>query len=654
MAKIFKGYLGGMFSAAGPSKPANAPVLGTGNNNTGNINAAFRQPNASAVLSHGMAEYLRPLEGRSKIFGNIREATNDLMSRTLDKYKVHIWKSLPSTSGGNFEAFSVGGFSPYLPIDTNWKGWPGGSIYFGVENNDKQPSQSTNPPNAKTRAFLVEGGDFYTVNVLFPSSKKFWQNHPNGKGETFGQADYIRVIPPKQGSNVFKVKIIEFKNGLTHLEMAIQEEGQMNRIADTIRAWYDALPSDSYTWKPKTRKPVVEVELYYCPAAATDASFYAGTHVSETVNFITLGALAKILAVDVGTLTKYAQIRAKQNQLITNRLEEIKRKASTYLGSITTNKLNALRKVTTRNLGIANATYTNGYNFSSRKINIIILMIIRKALIMEYNSQPNAFKKQGIKLKLIDVTSQILTYDKVANNSQRILTDGARTALKNFLMREGGQTNSKIDTTFEQFVHYRREYLNARNLPEWPSEFTKQEMVPRAEFIRINQEYKRLFELANRITNATTLNAEIKAIKNRTKQGAGKDRVPTSNAFKSYYAQRMKNLEAKLEKLKENESGGNTTPALLRRAISGVPQLNRSAMNNAIIKSVINASNFGSAYTAFLKYHTNLEPKLNNKLKAMSNGTAKVNLNGEPINNNTRGEYATRYVTKKSLNSKQR
>jgi hypothetical protein len=591
MAKIFKGYLGGMFSAAGPSKPANAPVLGTGNNNIGNINKVFRQPNASAVLSHGMAEYLRPLEGRSKIFSDIREATNELVSRTLDKYKVHVWKSLPSTSGGNFEAFSVGGFSPYLPIDTNWKGWKGGSIYFGVVNNEKAPAQS-NPPDANTMAFLLDGGDFYTVNVLFPKSNKFWQNHPNGKGETFGQADYIRIIPPKQGGHTFKVKIIEFKNGLTHLEMAIQEEGQMNRIADTIRAWYEALPSDSYTWKPRTRKPVVEVELYYCPAAATDASFYAGTHVSETVNFITLGALAKILAVDVETLKKYATIRARQNQLITNRLEEIKAKASTYLGALSTNKLNALRKVTPRNLGIANATYTNGYNFSSRKINIIVLMIIRKALIMEYKSQPNEIKKQGIKLKLIDVTSQILTYDKVANNSQSILTAEARTALKTFLMREGGQTSSKIDTAFVQFVHYRREYLNARNLPEWPSEFTTQEMVPRALFTKINQEYKRLFELANRITNSKKLNAEIKAIKNRTGQGAGK-RVPTSSAFKSYYAQRMRNLEAKLAKLKENESGENAAPALLRRAISGVPQLNRSALNNAIIKSVINANNFG-------------------------------------------------------------
>jgi hypothetical protein len=652
MAKIFKGYLGGMFSAAGPSKPANAPVLGTGNNNIGNINKVFRQPNASAVLSHGMAEYLRPLEGRSKIFSDIREATNELVSRTLDKYKVHVWKSLPSTSGGNFEAFSVGGFSPYLPIDTNWKGWKGGSIYFGVVNNEKAPAQS-NPPDANTMAFLLDGGDFYTVNVLFPKSNKFWQNHPNGKGETFGQADYIRIIPPKQGGHTFKVKIIEFKNGLTHLEMAIQEEGQMNRIADTIRAWYEALPSDSYTWKPRTRKPVVEVELYYCPAAATDASFYAGTHVSETVNFITLGALAKILAVDVETLKKYATIRARQNQLITNRLEEIKAKASTYLGALSTNKLNALRKVTPRNLGIANATYTNGYNFSSRKINIIVLMIIRKALIMEYKSQPNEIKKQGIKLKLIDVTSQILTYDKVANNSQSILTAEARTALKTFLMREGGQTSSKIDTAFVQFVHYRREYLNARNLPEWPSEFTTQEMVPRALFTKINQEYKRLFELANRITNSKKLNAEIKAIKNRTGQGAGK-RVPTSSAFKSYYAQRMRNLEAKLAKLKENESGENAAPALLRRAISGVPQLNRSALNNAIIKSVINANNFGSAYTSFLKYHTNLAPKLNNKLKALGNGTAKVNLNGEPLNNNAREEYTTRYVTKKSLNSKQR
>jgi hypothetical protein len=279
-------------------------------------------------------------------------------------------------------------------------------------------------------------------------------------------------------------------------------------------------------------------------------------------------------------------------------------------------------------------------------------MIVRKALIMEYKSQPNDIKKQGIKLKLIDVTSQILTYDKVANNSQSILTAEARTALKTFLTREGGQTSSKIDTAFVQFVHYRREYLNARNLPEWPSEFTTQEMVPRAVFTRINQEYKRLFELANRITNSTKLNEEIKAIKNRTKDGAGKNRVPTSSAFKSYYAQRMKNLETKLAKLKENESGVNAAPVLLRRAISGVPQLNRSAMNNAIIKSVINANNFGSAYTNFLTHHVNLAPKLNNKLKALGNGTAKVNLNGEPLNNNSRGEYATRYVTKKSINSR--
>lgn len=619
-------------------------------NNIGNINKTFRQPNASAVLSHGMAEYLRPLESGSKIFSEIREATNELVSRTLDKYKVHIWKSLPSTSGGNFEAFSVGGFSPYLPIDTNWKGWSGGSIYFGVENKDKPPGPS-NPPDAKTRAFLLEGGDFYTVNVLFPNSKKFWQNHPNGKGETFGQADYVRIIPPKRG-NIFRVKIIEFKNGLTHLEMAIQEEGQLNRIADTIRAWYEALPSEYWTWKPKT-KPDVQVDLYYCPAAATNASLYAGTHTSETVNFITVGALAKILGVDASTLRKYATIRAEQNQLITNRLEEIKRRASTYLGSITTNKLNALRKATPRNLGISNATYTTGHNFSGRKIKIIVLMIVRKALILEYKTATNAFKKRGIKMKLIDVTSQILDSDKVANNSQTVLTEATRSALKNFLIREGGQSNRKIDTTFEQFVHYRREYLNIVNLQEWPSEFTRQEIVPRATFGRINQEYKKLFESANRITNSKKLETEIAEIKRRTVNGRGNPRVPTSNAFKSYYTQRMKNLGLKLAKLKENEGVVNEAPTRLRRTISGVPQINRNALNKAIIQSVINTpENFGAAYANFLKYHTNLEPALNTRLRGLKNGTITTNNNGNPINQNSRNEYAVRYVTKTAINAR--
>jgi hypothetical protein len=610
------------------------------NNNTGSINKSFRQPNSSAVLSHGMAEYLRPLESGSKIFSEIREATNGLVARTLDKYKVHIWKSLPSTSGGNFEAFSVGGFSPYLPIDTNWKGWPGGSIYFGVENNNKPPSKS-NPPDSKTQALLLDGGDFYTVNVMFPNSPKFWKNHQNGKGESFGQADYVRIIPPKKG-NIYKVKIIEFKNGLTHLEMAIQEEGQLNRIADTIKMWYEALPLRT--------KPDVQVELYYCPAAATNASFYAGTHTSETVNFITTGALAKILQVNPGTIQKYATIRSTQNQIITNRLENIKRRTSSYLATISNNKLNALRRLTPKNLGISHAAYTTGYNFSGRKIKIIILMIVRKALLLEYNSTTNANKKRNIKLKLIDVTSQILSADKVANNSETILEPATRLALKNFLTKLGGQTNRTTDTSFEQFVHYRKEYVNSLKLPEWPAEFTSQEIVRRATFSKINQEYKKLIESANRITNSAKLQQEIQAIQTRTRNGMGINRVPTSAAFRSYYSQRMTNLGLKLKKLRENE-GTNEGPARTRRAISGVPEFNRNTMNKAVINSVINSSNFASAYTNFIKYHTNLEPALNAKLLGLSTGNIKTNNKGNTVNNNARNEYAGRYRTKENINA---
>jgi hypothetical protein len=109
-----------------------------GSNNKRNVVSSMRVPGVPAIFAPSMAAYLGPTQGR--IFHDITEATNEMVKRTLTRFSTHAWKSLASTSGGNFETFSVAVMNPYLPMDLNNAG-----VMLGLGVNPTQPISKKTP-----------------------------------------------------------------------------------------------------------------------------------------------------------------------------------------------------------------------------------------------------------------------------------------------------------------------------------------------------------------------------------------------------------------------------------------------------------------------------------------------------------------------------
>jgi hypothetical protein len=504
-----------------------------------------------AMVAPSMAEYLGPTQGR--IFHDITEATYEMARKTLTKFTTHVWKSLASTSGGNFETFSVAALNPYLPIDVN-----SSKIMLGKGIDPSLPISRKNPPDPATQAFMLVGGDYYTVNMIVPS--EILEKWPAGKGENFAQADYVRVIPPRPGNSaIYKVKIIELKNGLGHKIMGIEEENQMMRESDTIIGWYNSLGKK------------VEIERFYCPSVAANAQMYASTHVSAYINFITVGALSKIIGVPLEKMMALSQERLRYTQALTDRIKEIDQRTLKFLESSDKNLvLQQLRELTPATLGLNSnkqQNITSGRNYPARRLKVVEYMIIRYTLLRKLMGKNSEEEKKQIRRKIQDITVLILQTDKPPG-AVPVLKNNMRSNLKSTFTRGKAVRVAKIpEHSFEEWVFERSEYLKEKfpNLQAWPLQFNKTERI--YPFIPTSQEQVLINRVEGAFRRRTITGNNVNSIvKSIPKRGV------LSASFKAYFESKIKSLRNKINS-KKNANMNLEIP------ISGIEFVNNNANN---------------------------------------------------------------------------
>ena len=517
-----------------------------------NIIGSTRVPGFPAMIAPSMAAFLGPTQNR--IFHDITEATYEMARKTLTRFTTHVWKSLASTSGGNFETFSVAALNPYLPIDVN-----SSKIMLGKGINSAVPISKKNPPDAATQAFMLIGGDYYTVNMLVPTA--ILEKWPVAKGENFAQADYVRVIPPRPGNNskgIYKVKIIELKNGLTHKIMGEEEEAQMMRESDTITEWYQALGKK------------VEIERFYCPSVASNARAYASTHVSANINFITVAALSKIIQVPLEKMMALSTERLKYTQALTDRIKEIDQRTLKFLDNADKNLvLQQLREITPTTLGLApnKQNITSGKNYPARRLKVIEYMIIRATLLRKLMGKLSDEERKNVKRKIQDITVLILQNDKPPG-AEPVLTNNVRTRLKTVF--PGGKAVRVLklpEHSFEEWVFERSEYLkeNFSNLPVWPTGWTSSERI--YPFVPTKEERVLIDRVQTAFRRRTLTGNNVNFIvRSVPKRGV------LSNSFKSYFAAKIQALRNKINSKKNSNMNLNIP-------ISGIDFVNNNTNN---------------------------------------------------------------------------
>ena len=584
------------------------------------IISSVRIPGFPAMLAPSMAAYLGPTQGR--IFHDITEATNEMVRRTLTRFSTHAWKSLASTSGGDFETFSVAVMNPYLPMDLNNSG-----VMLGKGVNPLKPISKQNKPDSKTQAFMLIGGDYYTVNMKIPLHIQ--ERWPDAKGDD-AQADYMRVIPPIRTGDKYKIKIIEFKNGLTQSIMADEEAAQMMKETETMMEWYKALGKD------------VEIERFYCPAVATNARAYGSTHVSPYVHFITVSGLAKIIQVPLQKMRNFTRLRTTYTQALTRKLDEIEKRTLQFIED--TDKadvLNRLRQITPKNLGLNNnnaGNLSSGRNYPTRRLAVVKYMIIRAALMRKLRSGVPDIEKKQINKKLRHVTQLILATDKPANVSEQILTNNTRALLKAALGGTASRAPVIPDTSFEDLVFERREYLKEMypNLPEWPS-LEPSEIIPPIVFSKNESTINARLATTSRKKAVTHANID-EIIKTTTNPRIANRLTPQ---FRMYF-------NSKINKLRKMANTNKVSVNVNKhRQISGVTYTNNNSNNettsappkvvasnkNAYIAAIANRNNFPTAYAEFLTKNIpagNLRQKLVEL--ATTNATGRYNAKRRYVN----------------------
>jgi hypothetical protein len=577
-----------------------------GSNNKRNVVSSMRVPGVPAIFAPSMAAYLGPTQGR--IFHDITEATNEMVKRTLTRFSTHAWKSLASTSGGNFETFSVAVMNPYLPMDLNNAG-----VMLGLGVNPTQPISKKNPPDSKTQAFMLIGGDYYTVNMKIPL--KIQEEWPDAKGAD-AQADYVRVIPPTNPRGNYKVKIIEFKNGLTHLEMADEEAAQMMKETAAITEWYKSLGKN------------VEIERFYCPAAATNARAYGSTHISPYVHFITVSGLSRIIQIPLAQMKNFTRYRTTYTQALTHKLAEIEKRTLQFLEE--TDKalvLNRLRQITPKNLGLNNnnANLASGRNYPQRRLTVVKYMIIRSTLMRKLKGNVSEEEKKQLSRKLRHVTQLVLEANKPFNVSEQVLTNNAR---RNLIAALGGKASKAPqipDTSFEDLVFERREYLKETypNLPEWPSNFDASELIKPITFSSNEEAINSRLATLSRKKAITHANIDVVI---RTTQGRVANRL--SNHFKMYFQSKINKFRAiaNTNKVQVNTSKKRSISNLVYNSNSNnennevMSKARKAELPTNVLNSIINSENFEAQYRAFLTAHgANAGRAINNRIIQLRN-----------------------------------
>ena len=424
------------------------------------ITKKFARPNMRHMLAPSMAA--RTQGFKNTPFGRMTEVSERQVVATVDSMVSHLYKSLASTKGGDFESFSAVMENPWLPMDLKEA-----RIILGEGANPNRPISKTNPPDEKTNAFLLEGGHFYTVRMIVPKDIK---NKFVGKGKgDDAEGDYYIVIPPGPTENTYKVHIIEFKTGMGHFKMDETEEDQMLKEKEVIEHWY------------RTIGKTVKVYMYYCPFLAGNAEVYAQEHRSSSINYITLSGLSKILNVPESTMEHYAKVRSNYNKKFTQNAFRLKNMVVTRIRKGEEMSLDNMKKLSTINFGVnfgPNVKFEG--NYQKRRARLVKLLT-RRRLIKNAMKQSNSTKK--LMDQLVNVTKQILIENKYANNkltSNSLLDSNFSNKLENWLRQVKNAPRGKVakETTFRLFLEERRKLLGAYRFPQLDTDDIVKPMGP--------------------------------------------------------------------------------------------------------------------------------------------------------------------------------
>jgi len=422
-------------------------------------------------------------------FGRMTEVSERQVVATVDSMVSHLYKSLASTKGGDFESFSAVMENPWLPMDLK-----GAGITLGEGANPDRPISKTNPPDEETNAFLLEGGHFYTVRMIAPKDIKN-KFVGRGKGDD-AEGDYYIVIPPGPTENTYKVHIIEFKTGMGHFKMDKTEEDQMLKEKEVIEHWY------------RTIGKTVKVYMYYCPFLTGNAEVYAQEHRSSSINYITLSGLSKILNVPESTMEHYAKVRSNYNKKFTQNAFRLKNMVVTRIRKGEEMSLDNMKKLSTINFGVnfgPNVKFEG--NYQKRRARLVQLLT-RRRLIKNAMKQSNSTKK--LMDQLVNVTKQILIENKYANNkltSNSLLDSNFSNKMENWLRQVKNAPHGKVakETTFRLFLEERRKLLGAYRFPQLDTDDIVKPMGPsmrkfmnvRAMLARKNLDYNAIGKMYN-------------------------------------------------------------------------------------------------------------------------------------------------------------
>ncbi len=276
-------------------------------------------PNIASIFAGSMRQYMMPL--RTAPLRNLREVSLEQIRNELVAFVTHTWKSLASTQGGDLENFGLLYGNLNMPFDVN-----GAGLMLGRGRVRREPIAADNPPDDATLAFLIYGGDFYTVNVDVPEHLK--KKYPQAKGET-SQIDYCRIIPGV-GRTPTKCILIETKFGKNLYDMQPKEENQLLKSKETIAGWFTHLNN----WRRRSGLPIFpppEFEMYYVNTLIEDAGNYYAEHQSQNIGLLSKKGLAKILKVGTTQLTpaQRTTYSAKVTEVVTKMIDGVSQRLAT-------------------------------------------------------------------------------------------------------------------------------------------------------------------------------------------------------------------------------------------------------------------------------------------------------------------------------------
>ena len=556
------------------------------------IVANLGQPNMKHMLSRPMANRLQSFINSP--LARITEPTSRQIRASVDSVISHIYKSLASTAGGNFEAFSAVARNPWLPMDLN-----GSGIMLGKGQDSTKPISKTNPPDEETQAFMLEGGHFYTVNMYVPQKiKNKWEGR--GKGDD-AQGDYYIVVPPTTPSGEYEIYILEFKAGMTHLKMDITEEEQMLKEKEVLETWYSALGKR------------VKVHLYYCPYLAGDAPPYRASHISGNVNYATLAGLSKILNISENDMLHFAQVRSKFNEEFTKKAYAVRDLAIAKVEAenpVSLNQLQALSSKSNFNVNFGPSVASSG-NYQERRARIVQLLT-RRARVLSQIEQVNVKDGQNLKKELVSLTATILKLNRYPPGRPQpankppltpILANNSYTKMINWL-QAANRRNARIlptETAFRTILEERRMVLGRYTFPKLAAaDILPPISTSEATFLRLAE------QLNNRSLNATQLvrihtnfrniNRKILSPKERERYNSVKANLEERYKARYKTAPTAAATTRKKRALNENLENFN-----INEYFGFAPKRIALAFNkNAYIASIANRNNFAAAYAEFL------------------------------------------------------